>query len=79
MPQAGSGGSFGDAIQQRVAADLYRVTGGHKETWLVFYCEGPQCWESYNAALRAMSAGYQHVMWYRGGMEVWIASGQPAK
>ena len=34
----------------------------------MFYCEGAQCWESYNAALRALDLGYSNVLWYRGGL-----------
>jgi PQQ-dependent catabolism-associated CXXCW motif protein len=79
IPDAGSPGTFTDAIQQRVTNDLLRATNGKRDTWLVFLCEGPECWESYNAALRAMHAGYDHVLWYRGGMEVWTAAGQPTK
>ena len=29
---------------------------------------GPQCWGSYNAALRAINMGFRNVHWYRGGI-----------
>jgi PQQ-dependent catabolism-associated CXXCW motif protein len=77
MPVAGHGGSFSDANQQAVVAQLAQVTGGKRDTPLVFFCLGPICWESYNAALRARQAGYQRVYWYRGGLEAWMAAGQP--
>jgi PQQ-dependent catabolism-associated CXXCW motif protein len=77
MPLAGHSGSFNDITQQTVAAQLNQATGGRKDTPLVFLCRGSLCWESYNAALRAMQAGYQHVYWYRGGLDAWIAAGQP--
>ena len=32
---------------------------------------------SYNAALRAIHAGYGNVHWYRGGLEAWQRAGQP--
>lgn len=58
-----------------VPAALLSVTGGEKATPLVFYCQGAQCWESYNAALRAKNAGYSNVYWYRGGLAAWSAAG----
>lgn len=56
---------------------LERDTGGSKSYPLVFYCQGPQCWESYNAALRARDAGYTNVYWYRGGLEAWGLASLP--
>jgi rhodanese-related sulfurtransferase len=41
---------------------------------LVFFCAGASCWESYNAALRAVHAGFTNVYWYRGGLEAWAAA-----
>jgi PQQ-dependent catabolism-associated CXXCW motif protein len=77
MPLAGHGGTFNDLTQQTVVGQLNQATSGRKDTPLVFMCQGVRCWESYNAALRAMQAGYQHVYWYRGGLEAWTAAGQP--
>ncbi|MBV8684793.1 MAG: hypothetical protein JO111_18110 [Caulobacteraceae bacterium] len=57
---------------------LDKDTGGDKSYPVVFYCEGPQCWESYNAALRARDAGYTNVYWYRGGLEAWSMANLPA-
>ena len=37
------------------------MTGGRKDTALVFYCQSPQCWMSYNVALRAINLGYPNV------------------
>ena len=56
---------------------LDKDTSGDKGFPLVFYCQGPQCWESYNAALRARDAGYTNVYWYRGGLESWAMAGLP--
>jgi PQQ-dependent catabolism-associated CXXCW motif protein len=56
---------------------LEKDTGGDKAYPLVFYCQGPQCWESYNAALRARDAGYSNVYWYRGGLEAWGMANLP--
>ena len=56
---------------------LEKDTRGDKAFPLVFYCQGPQCWESYNAALRARDAGYTNVYWYRGGLEAWSLANLP--
>jgi hypothetical protein len=34
---------------------------------------------SYNAALRAINAGYTNVLWYRGGIEAWKMAGLPTQ
>jgi PQQ-dependent catabolism-associated CXXCW motif protein len=79
LPNAGSGGGPNDFVQRQFAADLYRATNGRRDVALVFTCQGPECWESYNAALRAMWAGYERVLWYRGGMLAWNAAGEPTQ
>lgn len=68
-------GSFDDATQARLAELLRQTTGNRRDTVLVFYCAGPQCWMSYNAALRAVRLGYTNVAWYRGGLEAWQHAG----
>ena len=68
-------GSFDDETQQQLAQMLRQATRGRAETPLVFYCGGPQCWMSYNAALRAIQLGYRNVLWYRGGLEAWQRAG----
>ena len=69
-------GSFTDEVQQRAAAMLMQAARGRKDMPLVFYCQSPQCWMSYNAALRAINAGFTNVLWYRGGVEAWRRNGQ---
>ena len=54
---------------------LERLTGGDKGRALVFYCLSSSCWHSYNASLRAIEEGYTNVVWYRGGLDAWRASG----
>ena len=75
LPGAGRGQSFTDTVQARFAQTLHAVTKGDRKRPLVFFCQGPQCWLSYNAALRAVALGYEAVFWYRGGIEAWIAAG----
>lgn len=77
LPQAGSPGSFNDAVQRQVVQDLDHLTGGRKGFPLVFFCGGVNCWLSYNASLRAVTGGYSNVFWYRGGIEAWQAARQP--
>jgi PQQ-dependent catabolism-associated CXXCW motif protein len=71
MPGAGDAGSFRDRIQRKLASVLSQLTFKSADRPLVFYCEGARCWESYNAALRAMQLGYRNVLWYRGGLRSW--------
>jgi quinoprotein dehydrogenase-associated probable ABC transporter substrate-binding protein/PQQ-dependent catabolism-associated CXXCW motif protein len=42
---------------------------------LVFFCEA-ECWMSWNAARRALSWGYDDVVWYPEGVDGWRAAGQ---
>jgi PQQ-dependent catabolism-associated CXXCW motif protein len=72
-------GSFNDQTQQQFAQMLQQGTQGRKDIALVFYCLSNQCWMSYNAALRAINAGYTKVLWYRGGIEAWKMAGLPTQ
>jgi PQQ-dependent catabolism-associated CXXCW motif protein len=74
---AGRGANFVDPVQSLLAQLLAQLAGGDKNRALVFFCANSQCWLSYNAALRAVAAGYSKVYWYRGGVEAWIAAGLP--
>lgn len=74
LPGAGRGQSFTDTVQARFAETLRALTKDDRKRPLVFFCQGPECWLSYNAALRAVALGYEAVFWYRGGIEAWIAS-----
>ncbi len=75
LPGVGHGTSFDDEIQGRLAKTLAAATGGDRGRTLIFFCTGPRCWLSYNAALRAVRLGYRDVRWYRGGLEAWGAGG----
>ena len=74
---AAQAGSFDDETQQQLAQMLRQLTRGSNDTPLVFYCAGPECWMSYNAAVRAIRLGYRNVVWYRGGLEAWQRAGLP--
>ena len=72
-------GRFNDNLQRNLASALARVTNKDPDVTLVFFCQGAQCWESYNAGLRAIAMGYRNVMWYRGGLASWKAAGLPVQ
>ena len=77
LPFAGSGGNFNDQVQQALWGQLSTLTGNQADTPMVFFCQGAVCWESYNAALRAIYMGFHHVYWYRGGLTSWRAANLP--
>jgi PQQ-dependent catabolism-associated CXXCW motif protein len=68
---AATPGTFDDQAQANVGDMLGKMTKGDKGFPIIFYCAGPHCWLGYNAALRAIHAGYKNVYWYRGGAEAW--------
>ena len=55
-------------------AELSRLSEGGKRT-LAFFCE-PDCWMSWNAAKRAMSYGFDKVVWFPGGVSEWNDAGE---
>jgi PQQ-dependent catabolism-associated CXXCW motif protein len=77
LQYAGSGDDFNDDIEKRLARDLKALAKNNMAMPLVFFCEGSKCWESYNAALRALKIGFTHVYWYRGGLTAWQEAGLP--
>jgi rhodanese-related sulfurtransferase len=76
---ASQSGTLKDQVQQAFVQLLQQQTGGNKQMPLVFYCLSRECWMSYNAALRAIAAGYGNVLWYRGGLEAWKLAGLPTQ
>lgn len=70
-------GDFDAAEEQRFVDVLALLSGHDKAREIVFFCSGARCWLSYNAALRAVRAGYTNIYWYRGGIEAWRAAGLP--
>ena len=78
-PGLAQAGSFQDRNQQQAAQWLSQITGGNRNIPIVIYCSDPQCWLSYNAALRTINAGYSEVYWYRGGLRAWQMAGLPTQ
>ena len=77
--QAAQPGSFSDAVQKAFVQQLQQQTGGNKQMPLVVYGQSMNSWLAYNAALRAIAAGYTNVLWYRGGIEAWKLAGLPTQ
>ena len=79
LPGAGNygRGRLKDSIEKSLAKWLAELTGRDKNRQIVLFCLGAQCWESDNAALRALDLGYRNVLWYRGGLASWKAAGLP--
>ena len=77
MPQGGMPGSYFDASQAQFVQQLGQATSGDTARPLIFFCLGANCWESYNAVLRANAAGYTQLYWYRGGLAAWQEAGLP--
>ena len=55
---------------------LAQATGGAKDAPVVIYCQR-DCWMSWNAAKRAITAGYAAVYWFPDGTEGWAEAGLP--
>lgn len=77
VPGAGNFGRFDDQVQGRLFRLLSDLTNRDMNRPIVFFCEGPKCWESYNAALRAVNLGFRNVLWYRGGLASWTEANLP--
>ena len=73
------GAGFSTTSNDRLAMKLEELTLGNRARAMVFFCQGAECWASYNAALRASLIGYEKVYWYRGGLEAWKDAGLPTQ
>lgn len=49
-----------------------------KSRLVIFYCDGPDCILSHNAAFKAQTLGYTNVRVYAGGYPEWVQSGRLA-
>jgi PQQ-dependent catabolism-associated CXXCW motif protein len=75
LPDTGYG-ALSPAMQAYFENGLARASGGDKAKMLFFYCLA-DCWQSWNAAKRALSLGYTAVTWYPDGTTGWEAAGHP--
>jgi PQQ-dependent catabolism-associated CXXCW motif protein len=63
-------------VEQRYLDALARLTRGRMQTGLMIFCIA-DCWHSWNAARRAIRAGYGDVAWYPNGTDGWRDLGLP--
>ena len=73
------GAGFSNTSNDRLGTKLEELTFGNRARAMVFFCQGAECWASYNAALRASLIGYENVYWYRGGLEAWKEARLPTQ
>jgi len=69
-------GAIPAPVEDFFLQQLAQATGHDPTRPIVIYCH-KSCWLSWNAAKRAVHYGYQHVYWYRDGIEGWKAAGLP--
>lgn len=73
LPDTGFG-TLDPLTERYFLEHLERASGGHRDRPLVFYCR-IDCWMSWNAARRALEAGYTNVHWFRDGIDDWRFEG----
>jgi PQQ-dependent catabolism-associated CXXCW motif protein len=73
LPDTGYG-ALAPVTEDYFRRGLNQAAGGDKAKTLVFYCLR-HCWMSWNAAKRAKTLGYRHVLWYSDGIEGWSEAG----
>jgi rhodanese-related sulfurtransferase len=49
----------------------------NKQEPIAFFCRDGRCGLAYSMAAGALAAGYGNVIWYRGGINAWMAAGLP--
>lgn len=75
LPEVGRG--YLEAGHTRYFRDnLEALTGGDRDQAVVFYCTA-DCWQSWNAARRAIVWGWRAVFWYPEGTDGWLDAGLP--
>ena len=74
VPGAMSAAEHYDAVNNSLDT---RFLGPNRSDRIVFYSHGSTGWKSYHAARNAVAAGYNNVMWMRGGYEDWQAGNNP--
>jgi PQQ-dependent catabolism-associated CXXCW motif protein len=67
-------GALAPAMEDYFRRGLAEVTGDDHAKPLLFFCKR-DCWMSWNAAKRALAAGYSKVYWYPDGVEGWSEAG----
>ena len=73
LPEVGRGHIEQDSVDY-FQRNLDALTDGDKSRAMVFYCTA-DCWQSWNAALRAINWGYSAVHWFPLGTDGWLDEG----
>ncbi len=71
------GGTFTDALQDRLRRKMRELTKGDLSTPIISMGWNSERFGGRNLALRLVALGYTHVYWYRGGREAWEVNGLP--
>ena len=71
-------GTLDAAAQVQFDTGLAAASGGDRDAPMVFLCRDA-CWMSWNAARRAVAAGYTRVYWYPDGSTGWTFWGWPTE
>jgi rhodanese-related sulfurtransferase len=77
LQNAGPGGSFADAAQDRLSRKMQELTKGDLSKPIVAVGWNSERFDGRNLALRLVTLGYAQVYWYRGGREAWEAANLP--
>jgi PQQ-dependent catabolism-associated CXXCW motif protein len=75
LPDTGYG-ALAPQVERYFFDALARASGGDKTKPILLYCQR-DCWMSWNAAKRALQAGYTNVIWYPEGTEGWSEENYP--
>ena len=73
LPEVGRGHLQADELAY-FQRNLERLSGSDRTAALVFFCTA-DCWQSWNAAKRAIALGYLDVHWYPLGSDGWLEEG----
>ena len=75
--EEGGGGAGRQAELQDNFARVMQLLQPDKGRPVAVFCVSAECWLSVNAAMRLRTAGYTNILWYRGGIEAWLAAKLP--
>jgi PQQ-dependent catabolism-associated CXXCW motif protein len=75
LPNTGFG-ALAAVTEAYLRRGLERARAGADDRLLVIYCQR-DCWQSWNAAKRALALGYRHIAWYPEGTDGWHDAGLP--
>jgi PQQ-dependent catabolism-associated CXXCW motif protein len=75
LPNTGFG-ALAAVTEAYLRRGLEQASAGSDSKLMVIYCQR-DCWQSWNAAKRALALGYRHIAWYPDGTDGWHEAGLP--